>query len=392
MTSGDYGLQRDQAASASASAACSRCTPTSARRSRRSTPATSPPPSACAASPPATRSATRSTRSSSSRWTSPSRSSRWPSSRRPRPTRRSSASGLGKLPGRRTRPSASQTDEETGQTIISGMGELHLEIIVDRLKREFGVEANVGKPAGRLQGDDHASRPQAEGKYIRQTGGHGQYGHVQDPHRAARAGRGLRVRERDRRRRDPARVHPADREGHPRGPRRAASWPATRWSTSRSRSTTARFHEVDSSEMAFKIAGSMALQGRGQAAPSPVLLEPIMEVEVVTPEEYMGDVIGDLNAPPRPDRQAWSRAAERRSSTRTVPLSEMFGYATDLRSLTQGRATYTMQLRALRGGARSVPRSIVREEVSGARSAQRPATKETERPWPRRSSSGRSRT
>ena len=295
----------------SASAVSSRCTRTSARRSRRSTPATSPPPSASGASRRATRSATRRSRSCSSRWTSPSRSSRWPSSRRPRPTRRSSGQGLGKLQAEDPTFRV-QTDAETGQVVIRGMGELHLEIIVDRLKREFSVEASVGRPQVAYK------------ETLTQPGARARAATCGRPAAAAstatskirlvpaQARRGLRVRERDRRRRDPARVHQADRGGHPRGAVRAACWPATRSTTSASSSTTGRSTRWTRRRWRSRSPArwrSRTPPGR----PSPVLLEPVMRVEVVVPEEYMGDIMGDLSEPARPHRSRWRRAAARRS-------------------------------------------------------------------------------
>src|ERR671921_467429 len=178
-----------------------------------------------------------------------------------------------------------KTDEQTGQVVISGMGELPLEIIVDRLKREFGVEASVGKP--QVAYKETLTRPaDGEMKYAKQTGGRGQYGHVK--------------------------IHLYD----------------------------GSYHDVDSSEMAFKIAGSMAFQDAAKKA-KPVLLEPVMRVEVVVPKEHMGDVMGNLSS-----RRGQIQSQEDRGGTQIiqarVPLSEMFGYATDLRSRTQGRATYSM--------------------------------------------------
>ncbi len=231
------------------------------------------------------------------------------------------------------------TDEETGQTIISGMGELHLEIIVDRLMREFSIGANVGRPqvAYRETITDEAD---GEGQFIRQTGGRGQYGHAKI--RVAPLTDGTDFEFRDE---TTGGVIPKDfirpveigiREAMERGV--LAGYPmlgvaAVLYDGS--------FHEVDSSEISFKVAGSMAFQDAAESA-NPVLLEPIMEVEAITPEEYMGEVIGDLNR-----RRGRIISMEPRAGFQVVrvhvPLSEMFGYATDLRSATQGRATYTMQ-------------------------------------------------
>ena len=187
-----------------------------------------------------------------------------------------------------------RTDQETGQTIIAGMGELHLEVITDRMRREFRVEAKSA-PAGGLPRDDHPAGARREGRFMRQTGGRGQYGHVVVELRAERAGQGLRVRQQDRRRIDAARIHR----------RRSTRASARRWTPAggagypvvdiRATLVDGSFHEVDSTEMAFKIAGSMALKEAVEKG-RPVILEPIMKVEVTTPEEFLGDVIGDLNS------------------------------------------------------------------------------------------------
>jgi len=230
-------------------------------------------------------------------------------------------------------------DEETGQTIISGMGELHLEIIVDRLLREFKVSANVGKPQVAYKETIRASA-KAEGRFVRQSGGRGQYGHVYIEIEPAEAGKGFEFVNRIVGGTIPKEYIPAVEKGI----REAldsgvlAGYPVV---DVRATLYDGSYHEVDSSEMAFKIAGSMAFKEAAKRA-RPVLLEPIMSVEVVTPEEYMGDVMGDLNS-----RRGKIQSMEKRGNAQviraTVPLSEMFGYATDLRSKTQGRATYTMQ-------------------------------------------------
>ena len=232
-----------------------------------------------------------------------------------------------------------KSDEETGQTIISGMGELHLEIIVDRLLREFKVQANVGKPQVAYR-ETIRGRAEAEGKYIKQTGGRGQYGHVHLRVEPAESGVGLEfinkivggavpreyiapvekgIRER---------MESGILAGYPLRDIRVTLYDGS-------------FHEVDSSEMAFKIAGSMALVSACQKADL-VLLEPIMKVEVLVPQDFMGDVIGDLNS-----RRGKIHGMRARGTSQVVdaavPLSEMFGYSTDLRSKTQGRATYSME-------------------------------------------------
>ena len=231
------------------------------------------------------------------------------------------------------------TDEETGQTIIKGMGELHLEIIVDRMKREFKVEANVGKPQVAYR-ETITQEVEAEGKYVRQTGGRGQYGHVWLRLTPQEPGTGFIFEDATVGGSVPKEfIKPASQgiaEALQRGI--VAGFPmvdvkATLFDGS--------FHDVDSSEMAFKIAGSMALQ-EGARKAKPILLEPMMAVEAVTPEDFMGDVVGDINR-----RRGKVREMGRRSNavivTAFVPLAEMFGYATDLRSMSQGRASYSMQ-------------------------------------------------
>lgn len=230
-------------------------------------------------------------------------------------------------------------NEETGQTIISGMGELHLEIIVDRLLREFKVGANVGKPQVAYK-ETIKSPSKAEGKFVRQSGGRGQYGHVYIELEPIEAGKGFEFVNKIVGGTVPREYVPAVEKGIKEAMDSGvlAGYPvvdvkATLYDGS--------YHEVDSSEMAFKIAGSMAFKDAVRKA-KPVVLEPIMSVEVVTPEEYMGDVMGDLNS-----RRGKIQSMEKRGNAQVirseVPLSEMFGYATDLRSKTQGRATYTMQ-------------------------------------------------
>jgi len=232
-----------------------------------------------------------------------------------------------------------RTDEESGQTIISGMGELHLEIIVDRMRREFNVAANVGRPQVAYR-ETIRKTVEREGKFVRQSGGRGQYGHVWLKIEPLAAGSGYEfvnkivggVIPREF-------IAPVDqgiREQMKNGV--VAGYPMVDVKVTL---YDGSFHDVDSSELAFKIAGSMGFREGAQNA-SPVLLEPIMSVEIVTPEDYMGDVMGDLNK-----RRGIVQGMEDLPSGKTiraeVPLSEMFGYATDVRSLSQGRATYTMQ-------------------------------------------------
>src|SRR5215468_2611612 len=232
-----------------------------------------------------------------------------------------------------------RSDEETGQTIIAGMGELHLEIIVDRLLREFKVEANVGKPQVAYR-ETITRQAEAEGKYIRQTGGRGQYGHIWLRLTPNQPGAGFSFESKIVGGVVPKEYIPAVEKGVIEAAESGvlAGFPMV---DIKVEAIDGSYHEVDSSEIAFKIAGSMALKEAARNA-RPVLLEPIMECEVVTPEEFMGDVIGDLNS-----RRGKVHGMAPRSGVQVievqVPLAEMFGYATDLRSRTQGRATYTMQ-------------------------------------------------
>jgi elongation factor G len=254
------------------------------------------------------------------------------------------------------------TNQETGQTIIAGMGELHLDIIVDRLKREYKVEANIGAPQVsyretiRLAGD-------AEGKYIKQSGGRGQYGHVKikfEPN----PGKGYEFvdkiiggsvpKEYIRPTNDGivAAMSNGVAYGYP-----AIDIKATLYDGS--------YHEVDSNEMAYKIAASMALKDAAKRC-QPVLLEPLMSVEVTVPNEYMGDVMGDINS-----RRGSIDGMEQRGNAQIikahVPLAEMFGYATDLRSNTQGRATYTMQFDRYEEAPKSVTEELLKKNGQEAK-------------------------
>jgi elongation factor G len=231
------------------------------------------------------------------------------------------------------------TDPETAQTLIHGMGELHLEIIVDRLLREFRVEANVGRPQVAYR-ETIRARASAEGKFIRQTGGRGQYGHVVLEVEPNEPGGGFGFENRIVGGAIPREYIPAVEKGVREAMETGvlAGYPVV---DVRVRLVDGSYHEVDSSELAFKIAASLGFKEACRRA-RPVLLEPVMDVEVVTPEEYMGAVVGDLNS-----RRGRIVAMEARGSSQVVrafvPLAQMFGYATDLRSMTQGRATYTMQ-------------------------------------------------
>jgi elongation factor G len=231
-----------------------------------------------------------------------------------------------------------KSDEETGQTVISGMGELHLEIIVDRLKREFNVEASVGKPQVAYK-ETLTRQAEGEGRYIKQTGGRGQYGHAKIKLIPRKPGEGYEFVNKIVGGTIPREfIKPIDegiREALTTGV--LAGYPVDDVGIEL---YDGSYHDVDSNEMAFKIAGSMAFKDAAKRA-APVLLEPVMRVEVVVPEEYLGDIIGDLNS-----RRGRIQSMDARGGTQIVnsrvPLSEMFGYATDLRSRTQGRATYSM--------------------------------------------------
>ena len=249
------------------------------------------------------------------------------------------------------------TDEESGQTIISGMGELHLEIIVDRMKREFKVEANVGKPQVAYRETIRKTLEKAEGKFIRQSGGRGQYGHVLLKLEPQEPGTGYEFVNEIVGGVVPKEYIPAVDKGIQEQMTNGilAGYPvvdvkATLYDGS--------YHEVDSSEMAFKIAGSMAFK-EGASKANPVLLEPVMKVEVVTPEDYLGAVTGDLNRR-RGMLQNTEDSPAGKIIRAEVPLSEMFGYATDLRSATQGRATYTMEF----GKYNQVPPNIAEGIIS----------------------------
>jgi elongation factor G len=232
-----------------------------------------------------------------------------------------------------------RTDEETGQTIISGMGELHLEIIVDRLLREFNVGANVGKPQVAYKETVRKSVEQ-QGKFIRQTGGRGQYGDVWIKLEPQQPGAGFEFVDAVKGGSIPREYIPAVEKGVKEATENGAlaGYPIVDVKVTL---FDGSYHDVDSSEIAFKIAGSMAFKEATRKA-SPVLLEPIMSVEVVVPEDFMGDVIGDLNSRRGKVLGMDTRPAAQAIDAR-VPLAQMFGYATDLRSMTQGRATYTMQ-------------------------------------------------
>lgn len=250
-------------------------------------------------------------------------------------------------------------DEETSQTIISGMGELHLEIIVDRLIREFKVGANIGKPQVAYR-ETIKKKTKAEGKFIRQSGGRGQYGHVVIDMEPLAPGGGFEFINKVVGGSIPREYISAVEKGVKEALENGvmASFPVVDVKVTL---IDGSYHEVDSSEMAFKIAGSMAFKSGAKNA-NPALLEPIMVIEVVTPEEYMGDVIGDLNS-----RRGKIQSMEQRGPVQVItvfaPLSSMFGYATDLRSNTQGRANYTMQFEHYE----EVPKNISEDIISKAK-------------------------
>jgi elongation factor G len=254
-----------------------------------------------------------------------------------------------------------QTNEETGQTEISGMGELHLEVLVDRMLREFKVDANVGRPQVSYRETVRGEARDVEGKFIRQTGGSGQYGVVNIDLEPA-PGEGFDFVNRIKGGAIPTEFIPAVEKGIEEalenGPR--AGYPMV---DVRVTLADGKYHEVDSSEVAFKVAGSLALQEAAKRA-KPVLLEPVFAIEIVTPQEFVGDVIGDLMR-----RRGHVEAQEPRGNAMVisgvVPLGEMFGYATDLRSTTQGRATYTMQFDRYQEVPANIAEQIV-EQRQGA--------------------------
>jgi elongation factor G len=254
---------------------------------------------------------------------------------------------------------SAHTDEETGQTIISGMGELHLEIIVDRLKREFKVEANVGKPQVAYR-ESITDTVKVEGKYVKQSGGHGMYGHVWIELGPSEPGAGYVFENAITGGVIPKEFIPSVEKGirDAMGRGVLAGYPVI---DVKAKLYDGSFHQVDSSGPAFEVAASMAFQDGAKKA-GIHLLEPVMDVEVVTPEDFMGDVIGDLNAR-RGNVTGMSQRSNLKVVTAEVPLATMFGYATDVRSKTQGRATYTMQFKEYQ----AVPSNISQEIVAKIR-------------------------
>ncbi len=250
------------------------------------------------------------------------------------------------------------TDEESGQTIISGMGELHLEIIVDRLKREFSVDANVGAPQVSYR-ETITAEVEQEGKYVRQTGGRGQYGHVWLRITPKKPGEGYTFNNEIVGGVIPKEYIPAVDKGIQEQMKNGilAGYPVVDVEVTL---YDGSFHDVDSSEMAFKIAGSMCFKS-GALKAKPVLLEPIMKVEVVTPEDYMGDVMGDLNRR-RGILQGMDESPTGRVIRAEVPLSEMFGYATSLRSATQGRANYSMEFAKYSETPANIAEAVIKKQ------------------------------
>jgi elongation factor G len=250
-----------------------------------------------------------------------------------------------------------RTDEESGQTIISGMGELHLEIIVDRMKREFGVVANVGAPQVAYR-ETVRRQVEQEGKFVRQSGGRGQYGHVWLRLEPREPGSGYEFENAIIGGAVPKEYIPAVDKGVQEQMQNGviAGYPVVDVKVTL---FDGSYHDVDSSEMAFKIAGSMCFKQAAINA-SPVLLEPIMKVEVVTPEEYLGDVMGDLNRR-RGIMQGMDDSPSGKVIRAEVPLAEMFGYATDLRSATQGRATYSMEFQKYNEAPASIAEAVIKK-------------------------------
>ncbi|MBD3310890.1 MAG: elongation factor G [Candidatus Magasanikbacteria bacterium] len=249
------------------------------------------------------------------------------------------------------------TDEDTLQTIIEGMGELHLDIIVDRMKREFKVEANVGAPQVAYK-ETVKQSAEAEGKYIKQSGGRGQYGHCWLRLEALDRGEGFEFVDEIKGGIIPKEYIPAIQKGVQEAIDKGvtAGYPVVDVKVT---CYDGSYHEVDSSEVAFKMAGSMAFQAAAKKA-NPIILEPIMKVEVITPEEYMGDVIGDLSSK-RGQVQEMTERGQSKVVNALVPLAEMFGYATSLRSMTQGRANYSMEFEKYE----EVPQNVAQQIIEG---------------------------
>jgi elongation factor G len=251
------------------------------------------------------------------------------------------------------------TDEESGQTIISGMGELHLEILVDRMKREFGVDANVGKPQVAYR--EAIKKPvEIEGRFIKQTGGKGQYGHVWLKLEPNEAGKGFEFVDAIKGGTVPREYIPAVEKGVVGATSNGvlAGYPVVDVKVTL---FDGSYHEVDSSEQAFKMAGSMAFKD-GMRKASPALLEPMMAVEVETPEDFMGNVVGDLSSRRGMIQGMDDQIGGIKVVKAEVPLAEMFGYSTTLRSLTQGRATYTMEFKHYAEAPKNVAEAVINKK------------------------------
>jgi elongation factor G len=250
-----------------------------------------------------------------------------------------------------------RTDEESGQTIISGMGELHLEIIVDRMKREFGVEANVGAPQVAYRETIRKPCDKVEGRFVKQSGGRGQYGHVWLKLEPQEPGKGFEFVDAIKGGAVPREYIPAVEKGIqdtlPTGV--LAGFPVVDVKVTL---FDGSYHEVDSNENAFKMAGSIALK-EGLRRANPTLLEPIMAVEVETPEEFMGNVVGDLNSRRGMIQGMEELAGGGKTIRAEVPLAEMFGYSTTLRSLSQGRATYSMEFKHYAEAPKNVAEAVI---------------------------------
>jgi elongation factor G len=250
-----------------------------------------------------------------------------------------------------------QTDEESGQTIIGGMGELHLEIIVDRMKREFGVEANVGKPQVAYRETVRKSVSDVEGKFVRQSGGKGQYGHVVFRLEPQEPGKGFEFLDEIKGGVVPREYIPAVEKGVVEALNSGvlAGYPVVDVKVAL---TFGSYHDVDSSEQAFKMAAIFGFKEAARKA-NPVILEPMMAVDVETPEDYAGSVMGDLSSRRGMVQGMDDMAGGGKTIKAEVPLSEMFGYSTTLRSMSQGRATYTMEFKHYAEAPRNVAEAIV---------------------------------
>ncbi len=253
-----------------------------------------------------------------------------------------------------------RTDEETGQTIISGMGELHLEIIVDRMKREFSVDANVGAPQVAYRETIRKPSGETEGKFVKQSGGRGQYGHVWIKMEPNEPGKGFEFIDEIKGGAVPREYIPAVQRGLnetlPSGV--LAGFPVVDVKVTL---FDGSYHDVDSNENAFRMAASMAFKDAMRKA-NPVLLEPMMAVEIETPEEKMGDVMGDLSSRRGIIQGMEDMAGGSKAVRAEVPLAEMFGYSTTLRSLTQGRATYTMEFKHYSQAPQQVAEAIINKK------------------------------